>query len=75
MGNHLMRENNHIPSITVNGVIVPVLNEPIGILGAAFAPNMNIWYSYYVTNSLSNEDINEYEIFKEMICFSELLCV
>ena len=29
-----------IPSITVNGVIVPVLNEPVGNLGAVFDPNM-----------------------------------
>ena len=31
-----------IPSITVNGVIVPVLNEPVGNLGAVFDPNMNM---------------------------------
>ena len=31
-----------IPSITVNGVIVPVLNEPVGNLGPVFDPNMNM---------------------------------
>ena len=28
--------------ITVNGVIVPVLNEPVGNLGAVFDPKMNM---------------------------------
>ena len=30
----IMRVKKNIPSITVNGVIVPVLNEPVGNLGA-----------------------------------------
>ena len=37
-----MRAKISIPSITVNGVIVPVLNEPVGNLGAVFDPNMNM---------------------------------
>ena len=31
-----------IPSIIANGVIVPVLNEPVGNLSAVFDPNMNM---------------------------------
>ena len=42
MGTPQMRANISIPSITVNGVIVPVLNEPVGNLGAVFDPNMNM---------------------------------
>ena len=37
-----MRAIISIPSITVNGVIAPVLNEPVGNLGAVFDPNMNM---------------------------------
>ena len=37
-----MRAKISIASITVNGVIVPVLNEPVGNLGAVFDPNMNM---------------------------------
>ena len=37
-----MRANISIPSITVNGVIVPVLNEPVGNLCAVFDPNINM---------------------------------
>ena len=44
MGTPQMRAKISIPStsITINGVIVPVLNEPIGNLGAVFDPNMNM---------------------------------
>ena len=42
MGTPQMRAKISIPSITVNGVIVPVLNEPVGNLGAVFDPNMNM---------------------------------
>ena len=42
MGTPQMRAKISIPSITVNGVIVPVLNEPIGNLGAVFDLNMNM---------------------------------
>ena len=31
-----------IPSITVNGVIVPVPKEPVGNMGAVFHPKMNM---------------------------------
>ena len=37
MGTQQMRAKISILSITVNGVIVPVLNEPVGNLGAAYA--------------------------------------
>ena len=39
MGTTQMRAKISIPSITVNGVIVPVLNRPVGKLGAD--PDMN----------------------------------
>ena len=42
MGTPQMRAKISIPSITVNSVIVPVLNEPVGNLGAVFDPNMNM---------------------------------
>ena len=42
MGTPQMRAKISIPSITVNGGIVPVLNEPVGNLGAVFDPNMNM---------------------------------
>ena len=42
MGTPQMRAKISIPSITVNGVIVPVLNEPVCNLGVVFDPNMNM---------------------------------
>ena len=42
MGTPQMRVKISSPSITVNDVIVPVLNEPVGNLGAVFDPNMNM---------------------------------
>ena len=42
MGTPQMRAKISIPSITVNGVIEPVLNESVGNLGAVFDPNMNM---------------------------------
>ena len=48
MGTPQMQAKISIPSITVNGVIVPVLNEPVGILGAVFDPNKNM--SAHVSN-------------------------
>ena len=41
MGTPQMQANISIPS-TIKDVIVPVLNEPIGNLGAVFDPNMNV---------------------------------
>ena len=40
-----------IPSITVNGVIVPVINEPVGNLSTVFDPNMCL-YMYRKLSSL-----------------------
>ena len=40
MGTPQMRAKISIPSITINGVIVPVLNEPVGNQGAVFDPNI-----------------------------------
>ena len=34
MGTSKMRAEIYIPNITVNGVKVPILNEPVGNLGA-----------------------------------------
>ena len=42
MGYQQMRAKISIPSITVNGVTVPVLNEPVDNLGAVLNPNMNM---------------------------------
>ena len=42
MGTTQMRAKISIPSITVNGVIVPVLNDPVGNLIAVFDPTMNM---------------------------------
>ena len=42
MGTPQMQAKISIPSITINGVIVTVLNEPVGNLGAVFDPNMNM---------------------------------
>ena len=36
MGTPQMRAKISIPSITVNGVILPVLNEPVGNLGTEY---------------------------------------
>ena len=52
MGTPQMRAKISIPSITVNGVIVPVLNEPVGNLGAVFDPNMNM--SAYVSKVIKS---------------------
>ena len=40
MGTPQMRPKISIPSITLNGVIVPVLNETVGNLGPVFHSNM-----------------------------------
>ena len=37
-----MQAKISISSITVNGVVVPVLNEPVGNLGAVFDLNINM---------------------------------
>ena len=44
MGTPQMQTKNDIcmSSITLNRVIVPVLSEPVGNLGAVFDPNMNM---------------------------------
>ena len=52
MGTPQMRAKISIPSITVNGVIVPDLNEPVGNLGAVFDPTMNM--SAYVSKVIKS---------------------
>ena len=42
MGTLQMRAKISILSITVNGVIVPVFNEPVGNVGAFFDSNRNM---------------------------------
>ena len=42
MGTQQMWAKISIPSIIINGVIVPVLDEQVGNLGAVFNPNMNM---------------------------------
>ena len=42
MGTPQMRAKISIPSITLNGLIVPVLNRQVGNLGAVFDPNMKV---------------------------------
>ena len=42
MGTPQIRAKISSPSITMNDVIVPVLNEPVGNLGAVFDLNMNM---------------------------------
>ena len=42
MGNPQIKARIFIPSITIKGVIVPVLNEPVSYLGTAFDPNIII---------------------------------
>ena len=42
IGTPQMQAKISFPSITINGVIVPVLNAPVGNLGAIFYPNMNM---------------------------------
>ena len=42
MGTPRMLGKISIPSITVNGVIVPVPKEPVGNMGAVFHPKMNM---------------------------------
>ena len=54
MGTSQMLAKISIPSITVNGVIVPVLNEPVGNLGVVFDPNMNM--SAHVSKVIKSED-------------------
>ena len=41
MGTPQMRATISLPSTSVNSVIVPVLNEPVGNMGAVCDPNMN----------------------------------
>ena len=50
MGTPQMWAKISIASSTVNGVIVPVLNEPVGNLGAVFDPNMNMSAMYHLRN-------------------------
>ena len=52
MGTPQMRAKMSIPSITVNGVIVPKLNEPVRNLGAVFDPNINMSVYYQKLSSL-----------------------
>ena len=49
-----MRAKISILSITINGVIAPVLNEPVGNLGAVFDPNMTM--SAYVSNVIKSKN-------------------
>ena len=60
MGTPQMRAKIFIPSITVNGVIVQVLNEPVGNLGAVFDLNMNM--SAHVSKVIKSAN---YHLFKE----------
>ena len=62
MGTPRMRAKISIPSITVNGLIVPVLNEPVGNLGAVFDPNMNI--SAYVSKGIKSANYHLRNIWK-----------
>ena len=41
MGTSRTWANSSIPSITIYSVIVPVVSEPVGILGAVLDPKMN----------------------------------
>ena len=54
MGTPQMRAKLSIPSITVNSVIVSVLNKPVGNLGAVFDPNMNM--SAHVSKVITSEN-------------------
>ena len=47
-----MQEKISIPTITVNGVIVPVFNEQVGNMGAVFDPNMDM--SAHVTQVIKS---------------------
>ena len=62
-------------SITLNRVIVPVLSEPVGNLGAVFDPNMNM--SAHVSKVIKsanyhveNEKISQYRHNEECHCFT-----
>ena len=62
MGTPQMQAKISIPSIKVNGVIVPVLNEPVGNLGAVFHPNMNM--SAHVSKVIKSANYHLREIEK-----------
>ena len=53
-----------ITSITVYGIIVPVLNEPVGDLGVVFDPNMNMYAHVSKYSSLqitTSKTLKEFE--------------
>ena len=52
MGTPQMRAKISFLNITLNGVIEPVLNEPVGNLGAIFDLNMNCLHMYQKLSSL-----------------------
>ena len=54
MGTPQMRAKISNPSFTVNGVIVPVLDEPVGNLATVFDPNMNM--SAHVSKVIKSAD-------------------
>ena len=56
MGTSQMRAKISIPSITVNSVVIPVLNEPVGNLGAVFDPNINM--SAHVSKVIKSANYN-----------------
>ena len=51
MGTTQMRAKIPIPSITVNGVILPVLNESVGNLVVVFDPNMSAHVSKVIKSA------------------------
>ena len=55
------------PSITVYGVIVPVLNEPVGNLGAVFDPNMNM--SAHVSKVIKSANYHLYRNIEKIRIF------
>ena len=68
MGTPQMQAKISIPSIKVNGVIVPVLNEPVGNLGAVFDTNMNM--SAHVSKFIKSTNYHLRDIGKLRKCLN-----
>ena len=51
MGTPQMQAKLSIPSTTVDGVIVPVLNEPVGNPGAVLNMNMSAHLSTFIKSA------------------------